>query len=92
MFRNLSIFFTALTCNFCFAQTSKLPVTIADADSIHDVTEPSVSPDGKWVAYTVSSTNFEEDDFSTDIWMTSWDGKITLQLTYTESESESTPS
>ncbi|MEO6167905.1 MAG: S9 family peptidase [Chitinophagales bacterium] len=91
MFRNFSIFITALTCNFCFAQTAKLPVTITDNDSIHDVTEPSVSPDGKWVAYTVSSTNFEEDDFSTDIWMTSWDGKTTLQLTYTEAESESKP-
>ncbi|MGB3075772.1 MAG: S9 family peptidase [Chitinophagales bacterium] len=85
------IFLVLIASSICSAQPSKNPITIADADSIHDVTEPAISPDGKWVAYTVSSTNFEEDDFTTDIWMTSWDGKTTLQLTYTKEESESTP-
>lgn len=85
------IFLVSIASSICSAQPSKNPITIADADSIHDVTEPAISPDGKWVAYTVSSTNFEEDDFTTDIWMTSWDGKTTLQLTYTKEESESTP-
>lgn len=82
---------TLTACHLCFAQSPKKPITIADADSIHDVTEPSISPDGKWVAYTVSSTNFEDDDFTTDIWMSGWDGKTTMQLTYTKEESESTP-
>ncbi len=82
---------TVTACTFCFAQSPKKPVTIADADSIHDVTEPCISPDGNWVAYTVSSTNFDTDDFTTDIWMSAWDGKTTLQLTYTKEESESTP-
>lgn len=73
------------------AAQTKTPITIADNDSIHDVTDPQISPDGKWVAYTVSSTNFKKDDFTTDIWMSSWDGKTTIQLTFTEEESESTP-
>lgn len=85
------IFLSSSVFNLCLAQSPKIPVIIADTDSIQDVTEPSISPDGKWVAYSVTSTNFETDDFNSDIWMTSWDGKTTLQLTYTKEESESTP-
>lgn len=79
---------------FFFTGTSaqkKMPVHIADGDSIYDVTEPAISPDGKWVAYTVSSTNHDEDAYCSDIWMTSWDGTSSVQLTFTKEESEMTP-
>jgi Tol biopolymer transport system component len=78
-------------CQNIFAQNAKQPITVADMDSIRDVTDPQISPDTKWVAYSVSSTNFKKDQSLTDIWMTSWDGNTTIQLTHTDDESESSP-
>lgn len=87
-----TIFLIIALCFFTgtVAQT-KMPISIADGDSLYDVTEPAISPDGKWVAYTVSSTNYDEDAYCSDIWMTSWDGTTSVQLTFTEEESEMTP-
>lgn len=68
---------------------NKLPITIASADSLRDVSDPKISPDGKWVSYSVSSTNIEKDYYQSDVWMTSWDGATTIQLTHTPEEDES---
>ena len=67
-------------------------VTIEDQFAIKDVSDPQISPDGKWVAYVVSTSDLKEDKSQSDIWMTSWDGATTLQLTRTKKESESDPS
>ena len=37
------------------------PITIDDLLTLDSVGNPQVSPDGHWVAYTVSSRDFEED-------------------------------
>ena len=52
--------------------------------------EPEVSPDGKWIAYTVSSVDKEADKRDTELWMVSWDGTQNIQLTNSP-ESESSP-
>ena len=41
---------------------------------MRDVSDPQVSPDGAWVAYTVSVADTAKDQDDTDIWMASWDG------------------
>jgi len=58
-------------------------VTLEDIDSVVDVADPQLSPDGGWVAYTVTSADTTDDDYDSNIWMTSWDGKRTVQLTRT---------
>ncbi len=74
------------------AQTpTRRPVTIDDIHSFKDVDDPQLSPDGQWVAYTVTVVDTARDERNSDIWMTSWDGGTTLQLTHTPKESESTP-
>jgi len=40
-----------------------------------------ISPDGKWVAYTVSSTDFNQDAFVTQAWVTDTATGKKLQLT-----------
>ena len=55
-----------------------------------DVADPQISPDGLWAAYTVTTTDSVKDQTNTDIWMISWDGKNTLQLTNSD-EDETTP-
>ena len=61
-----------------------------DLAKIHAVSDPQRSPDGKWVAYTVNTTDVEKDKHNRDVWMVSWDGKQQVQLTSSK-DSESTP-
>ena len=44
-------------------------LTIDDLFQIKDVAEAQVSPEGKWVAYTVGSTNVKEERSEGQIWM-----------------------
>ncbi len=56
-----------------------------------DVADPQVSPDGNWVAYQVSQMDAKADESYSHIWMTSFDGKRSVQLTGRAKESESAP-
>ena len=64
--------------------------SLADLERMRSVSDPQVSPDGRWVAYTVRTTDAKDDKRYTDIWMTGMDGKETTRLT-TRKENESTP-
>ena len=57
-------------------------MTLDDLDLIKDVDDPRVSPDGKWVAYTVESIDHESDSGIADLWMVSWDGSQNIRLTW----------
>ncbi len=50
-------------------KASPHPLTVDDYFKIRDVGDPQVSPDGKWVAYTVTTQDLEEDESKTRIWM-----------------------
>ena len=67
------------------------PVTPDDYARLARVGDPQVDPSGQWVAYTVSTTDVAADKGQTHIWMVSWDGQRTVQLTNRAGESESTP-
>ena len=72
------------------AQTAKRPIALDDLAKIRGVGDPQRSPDGKWVAYTVSTTDVEKDKRDTDLWMVSWDGAQQLRLTFSP-DGESAP-
>lgn len=65
-------------------------VTPGDLYRFRDVGNGRLSPDGQWVAYTVTTVDSATDRRDTDVWMTSWDGARTVRLT-SSSESESNP-
>jgi len=69
---------------------AKRPIKLDDLVRFHDVSAPEVSPDGNWIAYTVSNINKEADKRETHTWMVSWDGTQTVQLT-NSSDSENAP-
>ena len=54
------------------AQERRL-LEIDDLFRIQRVGSPNLSPDGEWVAYTVSTTSLEEESSSTRIWMVAAD-------------------
>ncbi len=76
------------------AQTSqpvaKRAIRTGDLYRLRDVRDPQISPDGAWVAYSVSAVDSAKDKSESDVWMTSWDGSQTVRLT-SSPESESSP-
>jgi dipeptidyl aminopeptidase/acylaminoacyl peptidase len=62
-----------------------------DLARLADVTEPDVTADGQFVAYTVSTTNVAKDEAVSDVWVVRYDGGPPEQLTDTPDESESHP-
>ncbi|HEX5072491.1 MAG TPA: S9 family peptidase [Gemmatimonadaceae bacterium] len=61
-----------------------------DIFRVRDVRDPRISPDGKWVAYTVTIADSARDKNDTDVWMASWDGKENIRITSTK-DGESSP-
>jgi Tol biopolymer transport system component len=72
------------------AEPGKRVLAVDDLNALRGVADPTISPDGKWVAYSVRTVDVARDKRSTDIWMTSWDGQHTVQLTQTP-DSEHSP-
>lgn len=73
------------------AEPAKRPLSVDDMSKMRDVSDPQVSPDGKWIAYVVGTTDAEKDKRDNDLWMTSWDGAQRIRLTSTTESSEGTP-
>jgi dipeptidyl aminopeptidase/acylaminoacyl peptidase len=61
-----------------------------DLFQLRSVNDPQISPDGAWVAYSVTAVDSAKDKSDTDVWMTSWDGTQSIRLT-SSPESESSP-
>jgi dipeptidyl aminopeptidase/acylaminoacyl peptidase len=68
----------------------KRSVTLDDMAALREVSEPRISPDGEWVAYTVTVVDTAQDKKISHLWMTSWDGRESRQLTFSK-ESEENP-
>ena len=66
------------------------PVEAKDLLRIREVSDPQLSPDGAWVAYTVSTSDTVADKGDADVWMSSWDGKRSVRLTNSKAK-ESSP-
>ena len=88
--RTVALLFFFGTFAACLWAAEKRPIGIQDLASFRDVSDPQISPDGAWVAYTVRRVDAKEDKNVRDLWMTSWDGAQTQRLT-SGKESESTP-
>ncbi len=69
---------------------SPRPIRPSDIYRLRDVGSPRLSPDGAWIAYTVSTVDSAKDKSDSDIWMVSWDGTRTLRMT-SSPEGESNP-
>ncbi len=61
-----------------------------DALAVKVVRNPRLSPDGEWIAYSVTTLDLKEDSGDTDLHMVSFDGTESIQLTYSK-KSESRP-
>ena len=60
---------------------AKHPITFDDMIKMHRVAEPQISPDGKWIAYTVATPDIDANRNVSNIWMVSTSGGTPQQLT-----------
>src|SRR5258706_6886851 len=59
----------------------KHAITFDDMIKLHRVSEPQVSPDGKWVVYTVATPDMEANRNASNIWIVPTAGGAAMQLT-----------
>ncbi len=78
------------TVLFSLAQTPKRNLRPGDIYRLQSIGDPQIAPDGNWVAYTLTTIDSAKDKRNTDLWMISWDGKESVQLTNTP-DGESSP-
>src|ERR1700736_1338549 len=72
---------TPLPVHAADTSPSRRALTSDDFYNMQIVTDPQVSPDGKWVAYVVSTNDRGADETRSAIWMVSWDGTQQIPLT-----------
>jgi hypothetical protein len=76
------LFFMFLFAGPTFAQTiTKRPLKPSDVYRLQTLSSAHISPDGNWVAYTLSTVDSVKNKRNSDIWMVSWDGKESIQFT-----------
>jgi len=78
-----SILFLFSSPTFLFAQNPRgRAVAIDDVFRMQRVGSPQISPDGAWIAYTVTSIDKDADKRRTALWMVNWDGTQDVRLTF----------
>ncbi len=63
------------------AQSEKRPISVNDFFEMKTVRDPQVSPDGKWIAYTVSEMDLKKDKSEKRIWMIPSGGGEAIPMT-----------
>ena len=63
------------------AQVTKRNLRPGDILRLQSTGDAQISPDGKWVLYTLTTVDSAKDKRNTDIWMMGWDGVENVQLT-----------
>lgn len=91
-----SLFIAALTAAHADGQetparaTTSRRMTFDDVIALRTVSDAQVSPDGKWVAYTVTRADLEQNASDADIWLASTAGESPSRLT-THKKSDTSP-
>jgi dipeptidyl aminopeptidase/acylaminoacyl peptidase len=88
-----------LRCGFAFGlllgawnnasaqDAAKHAITFDDMIRLHRISEPQVSPDGKWVAYTVTTPDMDANRNASNIWLIPTKGGDAIQLTQSGKDS-----
>src|SRR5882724_1107205 len=81
-----AFFFLGVTNSVCAASGSHVP-TIDELLTIKTVDRVQISPDGRWVAYTVDDSDLKQDAFVTQIWLADVSSGRTFQVTHSAKSS-----
>ncbi len=64
--------------------TEPRKITVDDFYALKDISQPAISPDGRWVAYVLTVKDKEKNSRNADIWMVPTEGGKAVRLTYHE--------
>ena len=78
---------SALLASMAVAAQAPRPMVLADYFAMASVSEPRVSPEGGWLAYTVSRTDLDADESSSRIWMLPMAGGTPIPMTTSDHSS-----
>lgn len=74
------VFSLTLLATLCMAQ-QKRAMTFEDVLALKSVSDAQISPDGKWVAYVVTTADMKENANDADVWLVSTSGGEPVRLT-----------
>jgi dipeptidyl aminopeptidase/acylaminoacyl peptidase len=60
----------------------KRPWKPDDFARIREVSDPQISPDGAWIAYTVKTVDLAKDKNATNLWLANWNGSESFPITF----------
>lgn len=78
-----------ILCGAALAQ-QKRAMTFDDVLAVKSVSDAQISPDGKWVAYVLTSVDMKENANDADVWLVSTSGGDPIRLT-TNKKSDNQP-
>jgi dipeptidyl aminopeptidase/acylaminoacyl peptidase len=82
MRRIITLFTIMLSiCVASAAAQQKRAMTFDDMMALRNVSDAQVSPDGRWVAYTLTSTDMKENATDADLWLVPTSGGDPVRLT-----------
>jgi Tol biopolymer transport system component len=81
MLRRIHVAFVLLVLAVAAIAYAKHPITFDDLTKIHRISDPQVSPDGKWIAYVQGTVDMEANKTVRHIWLIPTEGGEPRQLT-----------
>jgi dipeptidyl aminopeptidase/acylaminoacyl peptidase len=60
----------------------KRAITVKDLLALHRISDPQISPDGKWIGYDVATPDYSANHLSHDVWIVPTSGGDARQLTH----------
>jgi dipeptidyl aminopeptidase/acylaminoacyl peptidase len=90
MVRKTAVVLLLITAFLPAAAQQRRPLKVDDIFAFRQVADPRISPDGAWVAYTVSQMDQKKDASDTDVYMVPLRGGDAVRVT-TSDKSESAP-
>jgi tricorn protease-like protein len=90
--RTMRFLLLALLASTASAASAQSPRALRSADiyRLRDVGAARISPDGAWIAYTVTTVDSAKDKSDSDVWMVNYEGTRTIRMT-SSPEGESNP-
>ncbi len=80
MIKRVIVLCAVITVMISIANAQHVP-SLDDLLTLKSIGGTQISPDGKWVAYTVAYGDFKQDAFITQIWLANSEGGKSFQLT-----------
>ena len=80
----LSVFFLALPVGFAQSAPAKRPMTFDDMMHMKRLGDTAVSPDGKWLVYSVTTVDLAQNTRTAELWIQKIDGGDAVKLAMTK--------